>query len=192
MIKGKTQMLFGGMHRLQEHVILQVHNKSYALTADIEVPDSGASGVIISLGAGIGGWSLYAHDGKLKHCYNFFGIERYFAESDREIPAGHHQVRLEFSYDGGGLAKGGTVTLFIDGERVGEGRVDRTVPMLFGTDTCDVGSDAASPVSTDYGPKDNAFNGTVNWVQIDIDENAEDLDHLITPEERYRVAVARQ
>ena len=192
LIKGKTQMLFGGMHRLQEHVILQVHNKSYALTADIEVPDSGASGVIISLGAGIGGWSLYAHEGKLKHCYNFFGIEKYFAESDREIPPGHHQVRLEFSYDGGGLAKGGTVSLFIDGDRVGEGRVDRTVPMLFGTDTCDVGSDAASPVSPDYGPKDNAFNGTVNWVQIDIDENAEDLDHLITPEERYRVAVARQ
>jgi hypothetical protein len=67
-----------------------------------------------------------------------------------------------------------------------------TVPMLFGTDTCDVGRDAGSPVSPDYGPKDNAFNGTVNWVQIDIDENAEDLDHLITPEERYKVAMARQ
>jgi arylsulfatase len=101
-------------------------------------------------------------------------------------------VRLEFSYDGGGLAKGGAVSLFIDGDRVGEGRVDQTVPMLFGTDTCDVGSDAASPVSPDYGPTNNAFSGTVNWVQIDIDENAEDFDHLITPEERYRVAVARQ
>ena len=85
-----------------------------------------------------------------------------------------------------------TVTLFIDGEQDGQGRVDQTVPMLFGTDTCDVGSDAASPVSPDYGPKDNAFNGTVHWVQIDIDENAEDLDHLITPEERYKVAIARQ
>jgi len=84
------------------------------------------------------------------------------------------------------------VSLYVDGQKDGEGRVDQTVPMLFGTDTCDVGSDAASPVSPDYGPKDNAFNGTVNWVQIDIDENAEDLDHLITPEERYKVAVARQ
>ena len=125
-------------------------------------------------------------------CYNFFGIERYFAESAREIPAGKHQVRAEFAYDGGGLAQGGTISLFIDGEQDGEGRIDRTVPMLFGTDTCDVGSDASSPVSTDYGPKDNAFNGTVNWVQIDIDENSEDLDHLITPEERYQVAIARQ
>jgi len=66
------------------------------------------------------------------------------------------------------------------------------VPMLFGTDTCDVGRDAGSPVSPDYGPKESQFNGTVNWVQMDIDENAEDLDRLITPEERYKVAMVRQ
>jgi arylsulfatase len=192
LIKGKTQMLFGGMHRLQEHVILQTHNKSYSVTADIEVPESGANGVIVSMGAGIGGWSLYAKDGKLKHCYNFFGIENYFAEGQQVIPDGKHQVRMEFAYDGGGLAKGGNVSLYVDGKKDGEGRVDMTVPMLFGTDTCDVGKDAGSPVSPEYGPKDNGFSGTVNWVQIDIDENAEDLDHLITPEERYKVAMARQ
>jgi arylsulfatase len=99
---------------------------------------------------------------------------------------------MEFVYDGGGLAKGGTVSLYVDGKKDGEGRVDMTVPMLFGTDTCDVGKDAGSPVSPDYGPKDNEFSGTVNWVQIDIDEAAEDLDHLITPEERFKVAMARQ
>jgi arylsulfatase len=192
LIKGKSQMLFGGMHRLQEHVILQTHNKSYSLTAEIEVPESGANGVIVSLGAAIGGWSLYAKEGKLKHCYNFFGIENYFAEGKQEIPTGKHQVRMEFTYDGGGLAKGGTVSLFVDGQKDGEGRVDMTVPMLFGTDTCDVGKDAGSPVSPDYGQKDSEFSGTVNWVQIDIDEKAEDLDHLITPEERYKVAMARQ
>jgi arylsulfatase len=185
-------MLFGGMHRLQEHVIIQTHNKSYSLTAEIEVPESGANGVIVSMGAGIGGWSFYAMDGKLKHCYNFFGIENYFAEGKQAISAGKHQVRMEFTYDGGGLAKGGSVSLFVDGKKDGESRVDMTVPMLFGTDTCDVGKDAGSPVSPDYGPKDNEFSGTVNWVQIDIDENAEDLDHLITPEERYKVAMARQ
>jgi arylsulfatase len=192
LIKGKTQMLFGGMHRLQEGSILQTHNKSYSLTAEIEVPESGANGVIVALGAGIGGWSLYAKDGKLKHCYNFFGIKHFFAEGQQEIPAGKHQVRMEFAYDGGGLAKGGTVSLYVDGNKDGEGRVDITVPMLFGTDTCDVGSDGGSPVSPDYGAKDNKFNGTVNWVQIDIDEESEDLDHLITPEERYKVAMARQ
>jgi len=192
LIKGKSQMLFGGMSRLPEHAVLQMHNKSYAVTAEIEVPQSGAEGVIVSLGAGIGGWSLYAKDGKLKHCYNFFGIEHFFAESQQAIPAGKHQVRMEFAYDGGGLAKGGDVSLYVDGKKDGEGRVERTVPMLFGTDTCDVGKDAGSPVSPDYTATDSKFNGTVNWVQMDIDEKAEDLDHLITPEERYKVAMARQ
>ncbi len=186
LIKGKSQMLFGGMSRLPEGAVIQMHNKSYSVTAEIEVPQSGANGVIVSMGAGIGGWSLYAKDGKLKHCYNFFGIEQYFAEGKQAIPAGKHQVRMEFTYDGGGLAKGGSVSLYVDGKKDGEGHVDRTVPMLFGTDTCDVGRDAGSPVSPDYGPKESEFNGTVNWVQIDIDENAEDLDHLITPEERYQ------
>jgi arylsulfatase len=192
LIKGKTQMLFGGMSRLPENTVLQTHNKSYSLTAEIEVPKSGANGVIVSMGAGIGGWSLYAKDGKLKHCYNFFGIEQYFAEGKQAIPAGKHQVRMEFTYDGGGLAKGGSVSLYVDGKKDGEGRVNMTVPMLFGTDTCDVGRDAGSSVSPDYGSKDSEFSGTVNWVQIDIDENAEDLDHLITPEERFKVAMARQ
>jgi arylsulfatase len=192
LIKGKTQMLFGGMSRLPENTVLQTHNKSYSLTAEIEVPKSGANGVIVSMGAGIGGWSLYAKDGKLKHCYNFFGIEQYFAEGKQAIPAGKHQVRMEFTYDGGGLAKGGSVSLYVDGKKDGEGRVNMTVPMLFGTDTCDVGRDAGSSVSPDYGSKDSEFSGTVNWVQMDIDENAEDLDHLITPEERYHVAMARQ
>lgn len=192
LIKGKSQILFSGMSRLPEHAVLQMHNKSYSVTAEIEVPESGANGVIVSMGAGIGGWSLYAKDGKLKHCYNFFGIENYFAESQQAIPAGNHQVRMEFTYDGGGLAKGGSVSLYVDGQKDGGGRVDMTVPMIFGTDTCDVGKDAGSPVSPDYNSKDSAFNGTVNWVQFDIDENAEDLDHLITPEERYKVAMARQ
>ena len=100
---------------------------------------------------------------------------------------------MEFAYDGGGLAKGGTATLYIDGANVGAGRVAATEPMIFsGDETTDVGSDSATPVSDDYGPKDSAFTGRVRWVQIDIDEAAEDLDHLITAEERLRVAMARQ
>lgn len=190
LIKGNSQMLFGGMSRLGEGAMVVTHNKSYSLTAEIEVPKSGARGVILSLGAGIGGWSLYAMDGRLKHCYNFFGIHRYFAEGQLPIPAGRHQVRMEFKYDGGGLAKGGTVSLFVDGRKDGEGRVDMTVPMAFGTDTCDVGKDAGSSVSPDYGPKDNEFNGEVNWVQIDLEK--EDPDHLISPEERFKIAMARQ
>jgi arylsulfatase len=83
--------------------------------------------------------------------------------------------------------------LYVDGNKVGEGRVAGTVPLVFSADeTTDVGSDSASPVSDDYGPHNNAFNGRVEWVQIDLGDDAEDADHLITPEERLRVAMARQ
>jgi len=92
----------------------------------------------------------------------------------------------------GGVAKGGDVKLYVDGSQVGEGRVEHTVPMVFSADeTTDVGCDSATPVSDDHGT-DNAFTGRVLWVQLDVDEAAEDLDHLITPEERLRLAMARQ
>ncbi len=191
LIKGNSQILFGGMARLSEGSMVVTHNKSYSITAEVEVPDSGADGVIVALGGGVGGWTLYAKDGKLKHCYNFFGIERYYTEGNQPIPAGKHQVRMEFAYDGGGLAKGGTVSLFVDGKKDGEGRVERTVPMLFSADeTCDVGKETGSTVSPDYSPEGNNFSGKVNWVQIDLEKD--DHDHLITGEERFRVAMARQ
>ena len=95
------------------------------------MPDGGAEGVIIAQGGAFGGWSLYVKGGKPKYCYNFFGLQLFTVEGDSEIPAGEHQVRMEFAYDGGGLAKGGTVTLYIDGKQVGEGRVEATVPMVF-------------------------------------------------------------
>jgi len=170
---------------------LATHNKSYSLTAEIEVPTSGANGVIVALGGSIGGWSLYALNGKLKHCYNFFGIKQFYAEGTRPIPSGKHQVRMEFKYDGGGLAKGGTVSLFVDGKKDGEGRVEQTIPMLFSADeTCDVGKETGSATSPDYGPATNEFNGAVNWVQIDLEKD--DHDHLISPDERFRLAVARR
>jgi arylsulfatase A-like enzyme len=190
LIKGNSQMLFGGMNRLSEGSVVVTHNKSYSLTAEIEVPKSGADGVIIAIGGMTGGWSFYAKDGKLKHCYNFFGIHEYFAEGTKPIPEGKHQVRMEFTYDGGGTAKGGTVSLYVDGKKDGEGRVDMTVPMVFGTETCDLGKDAGAPVSSDYGAKGNQFSGQVNWVQIDLEK--EDQDHLISPEERFTLAMARQ
>jgi arylsulfatase len=157
------------------------------------VPDGGAEGVIVAQGGAFAGWSLYMKGGKPKYCYNLFGIQRFHVEGDADIPSGTHQVRMEFAYDGGGLGKGGTVTLFVDGAKTGEGRVEGTVPMAFSADeTCDVGSDTASPVSDDYTSEGSRFTGKVEWVQIDIDEAAEDLDHLITPEERLHIAMARQ
>ena len=157
------------------------------------VPDGGAEGVIVAQGGAFAGWSLYVKDGRPKYCYNLFGIQRFHVEGEAEIPPGTHQVRMEFAYDGGGLAKGGTVSLYVDGAKTGEGRVEGTVPMIFSADeTCDIGSDTASPVSDDYTSEASRFTGTVEWVQIDIAEAAEDLDHLITPEERLKIAMARQ
>ncbi len=191
LIKGNSQILFGGMARLSEGSLVVTYNKSYSITAEVEVPTSGANGVIVALGGGVGGWSLYALKGKLKHCYNFFGIQRFFTEGSQSIPAGKHQLRVEFKYDGGGLAKGGTVSLFVDGKKDGEGRIEQTVPMMFSADeTCDVGKETGSPVSPDYGPSDNEFSGTVNWVQIDLEKD--DHDHLVSPEERFKIAMARQ
>jgi arylsulfatase len=100
---------------------------------------------------------------------------------------------MEFAYDGGGLGKGGNVTLILDGEQVGEGRAAATAAMVFSADdTCDVGMEGGAVVSEDYGPRGNAFTGEVNWVQIDLGEDAEDADHFISPEERLKLAMARQ
>jgi arylsulfatase A-like enzyme len=192
LIKGNRQLLFGGMGRLTESSIVSIKNKSHAVTAEVIVPDDGAQGVIVAQGGSIGGWSLYVKDGKPRYCYNLLGVQRTYVEGDRDIPPGTHQVRMEFAYEGGGLGKGGTVTLFIDGEPIGKGAVAATAAVIFSADdTCDVGFEGGALVAEDY-PVPNTFMGEVNWVEIDVDEAAEDVDHLISPEERLRIAMARQ
>ena len=96
---------------------------------------------------------------------------------------------MEFSYDGGGLAKGGDVALFVDGQAVGEGRVERTMPFIFSADDgMDVGTDTGLLVTEDE-PR-GSFSGKIHWVQLDL--GIEDFDHLLTPEERYQAAMMRQ
>jgi len=186
-------MVFGSMGRLSENSVLNMKNKSHSVTAQINVPKTGAEGVIIAQGGNIGGWSLYMKGGKLKYCYNLLGIQQFYAESSGPVPAGDHQVRMEFTYDGGGLGKGGTATLFVDGKKVGEGKVAATAAVVFSADDgCDVGVDTGSPVSPDYGPRGNEFTGTVKGVQLAIAEDAEAVDHLVDPEHALQVAMARQ
>jgi hypothetical protein len=181
------------MGRLSENSVVNVKNKSHSVTAEVEIPEGGAEGVIVAQGGAYAGWSLYVKDRRPKYCHNLFGLQLFHVEADTEIPAGTHQIRMEFTYDGGGLGKGGTASLYVDGQKTGEGRVEATVPMAYSADeTCDVGSDTASPVSDDYTSEGSRFTGTINWVQIDIAESAEDLDHLISPEERLRIAMTRQ
>jgi len=191
LIKGKSQLLFSGMRRLTENVVLNLKNKSWSVTAEVLLPESNAQGVIIAQGGAFGGWSFYTLNGRLKFCYNLFGLQRFKTEAGAPLPAGKHQVRMEFAYAGGGLAKGGGVTLYVDGQKVGEGQVPATQPMMFsGDETCDVGSDTGSSVSDDYTADTSKFNGVINWIQLD--QGADDHDHLITPEERLAVAMARQ
>jgi hypothetical protein len=193
LIKGKTQILFGGMGRLSENCVLSIKNKSHSVTAEIEAPEKGAEGVIISQGANIGGWSLYAKNGKLKYCYNWGGFKHFMVESGEPIPAGAHQVRMEFAYAGGGLGKGGKATLYIDGKNVGEGDIGATLAIVFSADDgCDVGEDSGAPVSPDYGPQGNAFNGQVKGVQLSIVDAAENSDHLVKPVDAIHLAMARQ
>jgi arylsulfatase A-like enzyme len=193
LVKGKTQLLFGGMGRLGENSVLSIKNKSHSVSAQIVVLEKGAEGVIIAQGANIGGWSLYAKGGKLKYCYNVAGVHHFYVEGATAIPAGEHQVRMEFAYAGGGLGKGGKVTLYTDGKKVGEGVIPMTQAIVFSADDgCDVGEDTGAPVSPDYGPKGNAFNGRVKGVQLSIIDAPENADHLVDPEDAIRVAMARQ
>jgi arylsulfatase len=191
LIKGNSQLLFGGMGRLTENCVVTMKNKSFSITAEVDVPASGAEGVILAQGGAFGGLSLYAKNGRAKFAYNLLGLKVFTIEAGTKIPPGTHQVRMEFAYDGGGLAKGGGVTLYYDGQKVGEGRVEQSVPMVFSADeTTDVGRESGTPVSPDYTRETSAFTGAVNWVQIDLGKD--DHDHLISPEERLRLAMIRQ
>jgi hypothetical protein len=128
-----------------------------ALTAQVEIPDNGANGVLLNLGGHSDGWSFYLKDSRPSFCYNLFGLQQTIIRADQPVPAGEHQVRMEFAYDGGGLAKGGTVTLYLDGNQIGAGRVEQTEGIGFGYEYTDVGRDALSPVTDDSPPGDTAF-----------------------------------
>jgi len=193
LIRGKSQVLFGSMGRLSENSVINIKNKSHSVTAAIVVPAAGVEGVIVAQGGNIGGWALYAKDGKLRYCYNFLGIHYFYVGADQPLTAGEHQVRMEFAYAGGGLGKAGVATLFVDGKQVAQGPVAITAAMIFSADDgCDVGVDNGSVVSPEYPAAKNRFTGTVKGVQIAIAEDAENLDHLVKPEEAIAMALARQ
>jgi arylsulfatase len=191
LVHGTTQRLFAGMGRLSENSVISVKNKSFSITAELDVAAAGAEGVVIAQGGRFGGWSLYFSEGRATFVYNLLGIHQFLTRAESVLDAGTHQVRMEFAYDGGGLAKGGDVTLFYDGAAVGTGRVQATQPMIFSTDeTTDVGYESGTPVSSDYTAHTSRFTGRIQWVEIDA--GTDDHDHLIDPDERLRVAMARQ
>ena len=193
LIKGKTQLLFGGMGRLSENCVLNIKNKSHSVTAEIVVPEQGAEGVIICPGRKHRRLEPVRQGRQAQVLLQLERPEALLRRGEHPDPAGEHQVRMEFAYAGGGLGKGGKVTLYTDGQKVGEGDIAATLAMIFSADDgCDVGEDTGAPVSEDYGSSGNAFNGRVKGVQLAIAEAAENSDHLVKPEDAMRMAMARQ
>jgi len=191
LITGSTQVLFPGMKRLSENSVIDVKNRSFSVTAAITAANGVPTrGVIIAQGGMFGGWALYMKDGKAKFVYNVLGLHSFETEAEELLADDDHQVRMEFAYDGGGLAKGGDVSLLYDGRVVGTGRVDLTQPIIFSADeTTDIGDDYGTPVSADYLGA-SRFNGAIDVVQLDVGDD--DHSHLIDPSEVERVAISRQ
>lgn len=192
LMRGRSSLLLAGtMERLPENTVPNIKNRSFAVTAELEVRgDRLAAGVIISQGGRMGGWSLYCKEGRPRFCYNFLNLERFYVDTSDTLEPGKHQVRAEFKYDGGGLGKGGELTILVDGSEVGRGRIDKTQPFIFAADeTMDVGRETGSPVSTDL-PRDTRFTGRVNWVDVSIGD--EDFNSLIDPDELLRIAMVKQ
>ena len=172
LMAGRTSLtLAQGMTGMTENTFLNIKNRSKTVTAELEIPEGApANGTIIAQGGRFGGWSLYAKDGKLAYDYNFLGMQRFTVEASEPLKPGKHKVRFEFAYDGGGLAKGGLGTLFIDEAKVGEGRIERTQPAIFSADeTADVGIDLATPVVERVGAEAAShFNGKIPAVTVTV------------------------
>ena len=163
--------LYAGMTGMGENAFINVKNRSVSITADLDVPKGGANGVILAQGGRFGGWSLHMKGGKLAYSYNLLGLERTTIAASKPVPAGKATVRMDFDYDGGGLAKGGVVSLFVNGAKVGQGRLTRTQPMIFSLDdAADVGMDEGTPVVEDYQPRNAKFTGTIRKVVVDVKE----------------------
>jgi arylsulfatase len=191
LVKGTSQTLYPGMKRLSENSVINLKNKSFTVTASVTVPDGGAEGVLIAQGGSYGGWSFYAHDGGLRFAYNILGIKTDVVSGDAKLDAGRHEVRAHFAYAGGGVGKGGTVSIYDGDDLVAEGGIERTLPFMYSMDeTVDIGQDVASPVSPDYGPRGNEFTGSIDWVRLDAGDD--DHSHHADPDHLMTIAMTRQ
>jgi arylsulfatase len=167
---------YGDVQNVASGMIPRIYNHSYAISAELEIPEGGAEGVIVAEADHLGGFSLFVQDGKLKHTYSFVGVMEFKQESDSPLPSGDVSVRMEFAADAPTPATGGEVTLFVNDEPVGSGRMEHTVPVRFsGYAGMDIGRDNGMPVDRSYADKSPfAFTGTVKKVVFDIAPHADD------------------
>lgn len=170
---GRTSLtVYEGMTGMPENVFINIKNRSHTITAKVEIPEGGANGVLLAQAGRFGGWSLYLKDGKPIYHYNFLGMARFTIAAATPVHAGKATIRYEFAYDGGGLGKGGTGSIFVDDKKVAEGRIEYTQPLAFsGDEGADVGEDAETPVVEDYGiPAPYKFTGKIDKITIDVKE----------------------
>jgi arylsulfatase len=194
LMTGRTSMVLAeGMVGMQENVFLNVKNKSVKITAEVEVPSSGANGTLIAQGGRFGGWSLYVMGGKPAYDYNFLGLQRWTIASAQVLPPGKATIVFDFAYDGGGMAKGGTGTLSVNGKQVAQGRIERTQPALFSVDdTADVGIDLATPVVESVGSgKKSRFTGRIPKLVIEV-RDVNPKAEAVVEEARGRIARATE
>ncbi|MFC0450210.1 sulfatase-like hydrolase/transferase [Rhodococcus jostii] len=168
-LRGRTSMrLFPGMTRLGTSSVPNIKNKSHRVEAAIEVPEEGAAGVVIAQGCRFSGWVLHIVDGYLTYTHNYLAASVYEVTSDAPLPSGRHVVSFDFEVDSGpGFGRGGLVQLTVDGEVIGAGKIDRTVPFLY-SGTTDVGCDIGSGVAPTYETERGVFRGAIDWVGVDI------------------------
>ncbi|HSB23828.1 MAG TPA: arylsulfatase [Burkholderiaceae bacterium] len=167
----RTSMtLAEGMTGMMEGVFINVKNRSKSITAEVEVPADGGNGTVIAQGGRFGGWSLYVKDGVPAYDYNFLGLQHTTIASTKKLAAGRSVLRFDFAYDGGGPAKGGTGTLFVNDEKVAEGRIEHTQLGIFSADeTADVGIDLGTPVVEAIGAEAKSrFTGRIPKLTVQV------------------------
>jgi arylsulfatase len=173
LMAGRTSLtVYEGMTGMLENVFINTKNRSHSLTAEVEIPDGGAKGVILAQAGRFGGWTLYLKDGKPAYSYNFLGLQRFTIAASKPLPAGKATIRYEFASDGGGMGKGGLGMIFVNDMKVAEGRIEHTIPFVFSADEgADVGEDGETPVAEDYGiPAPYRFTGTIHKVTVELKE----------------------
>ncbi|MBK6602408.1 MAG: arylsulfatase [Betaproteobacteria bacterium] len=171
LMAGRTSLtLAEGMSGMMESVFINVKNRSKTITAEVDVPLGGGNGTLIAQGGRFGGWSLYVKDGVPAYGYNFLGLQQSAIAGTKPLPAGKSTIRFDFAYDGGGPGKGGTGTLSVNGEKVAEGRLERTQAGLFSADeTADVGIDLGTPVVEAVGAEARSrFTGRIPKLTVEV------------------------
>ena len=167
--RGREQFTYyPGLVRIPEGAAPDIKNKSFSIRAEVEIPKAGAQGMLITHGGRFSGYGLYLLKGKPVFTYNLAGVARYSIVGKDKLTPGKHTILFDFTYDGGGLGKGGTGKLIVDGKKVAQGRIERTLPFRLSLDeTLDCGEDTGTPVSEDYDVPFE-FTGKLDKVTIEL------------------------